>query len=105
VIGASPSLATGALPSPASSSSPTAVSSPEPAGPSERVHVVGAGTEGVNLRREPGPAGARLKGLFDGAELEVIGPDRGLDGRTWRNVRDPADRTGGWVAAEFLAPL
>jgi hypothetical protein len=69
-----------------------------------RIRVAGAGGEGVNLRREPGMAGSRLKGLFDGAELEVIGADRQAEGRTWRNVRDPSDRTEGWVAADFLAP-
>jgi len=76
----------------------------KPAGQSEHVRVVGAGTEGVNLRRKPGTAGARLKGLFDGVELDVIGPDRQVDGRAWRTVRDPADRSEGWMAAEFLAP-
>src|SRR6266496_674919 len=75
----------------------------KPAGQSEHVSVVGAGTEGVNLRRKPGTAGARLKGLFDGVELDVIGPDRQVDGRAWRTVRDPADRSEGWMAAEFLA--
>jgi hypothetical protein len=72
-------------------------------GQTEPVQVVGAGTEGVNLRAEPGTTGARLKGLVDGTELEVIGPDRTVAGRTWRNVRDPSDRSEGWVAAEFLA--
>jgi SH3-like domain-containing protein len=70
----------------------------------ERVRVVGAGAGRVNLRAEPGPAGARLKGLVDGAELEVVGPDRAVQGRTWRNVRDTSDGAEGWVSAEFLAP-
>jgi hypothetical protein len=98
-------------PTPDGESSPAATASPppSPAMPTtltstERVRVVGAGKEGVNLRAQPGAAGARLKGLFDGVELEVIGPDSSEDGRTWRNVRDPADRTEGWVAGEFLAP-
>jgi hypothetical protein len=87
----------------------TASPSPSPAmpttlGSAERVRVVGAGEEGVNLRAQPGTAGARLKGLFDGVELEVIGADSSADGRTWRNVRDPSDRTEGWVAGEFLGP-
>jgi|SRR4051794_35291391 len=85
------------------SSSPAEV--PQPAERPERVRVVGAGAEGVNLRADPGTSGARLKGLFDGAELEVIGPDREADDRTWRNVRDPSDRTEGWVAAEFVNPV
>ena len=75
---------------------------PEPPGQSDRVRVAGAGAAGVNLRAEPGMTGARLKGLFDGTELEVLGPDRQVGGNTWRNVRDPSDRSEGWVAAEFL---
>ena len=81
--------------------SPVAEASPSRVG---RARVTGAGAEGVNLRAEPSAAGARLKGLFDGVELEVIGPDSAADGRAWRHVRDPADRSEGWVASEFLAP-
>ena len=80
---------------------PSPVASPVGA---PRVRVMGAGAEGVNLRAEPGANGARLKGLFDGAELELLGEDAEADGRTWRRVRDPADRSEGWVAAEFLGP-
>ena len=69
------------------------------------MRVVGAGAEGVNLRAEPSASGARLKGLFDGAELELLGQDAEADGRNWHNVRDPTDRSEGWVAAEFLEPV
>jgi len=48
--------------------------------------------------------GLRLKGLFDGTELELLGEDVEADGRTWRNVHDPTDHSEGWVAAEFLDP-
>ena len=82
---------------------PSPVASPSPAG-GPRVRVVGAGAEGVNLRAEPSASGAPLKGLFDGAELELLGEDVEADGRTWRHVRDPTDRSEGWVAAEFLGP-
>ncbi len=88
---------------PAASPSPAASPAALQAGDG-RVRVVGAGAEGVNLRAEPSPAGARLKGLFDGVELELVGPDRTADGRGWRHVRDPAVRSEGWVASELLAP-
>ena len=88
---------------PAASPSPAASPAALQAG-AGRVRVVGAGAEAVNLRAEPSPAGPRLKGLFDGVELELVGPDRTADGRVWRHVRDPADRSEGWVASEFLAP-
>jgi SH3-like domain-containing protein len=68
------------------------------------VRIVGAGADEVNLRAEPGVNGARLKGLVDGAELELLGEDAEVDGRTWRHVRDPADGAEGWVAAELLGP-
>src|SRR6187397_1742076 len=67
-----------------------------------RVRVVGQGGGEVNLRAEPNVGGARLKGLSDGTELELLGRDVELGGRTWRNVRDPVDLSEGWVAAQFL---
>ncbi len=76
-----------------------------PPGQAERVRVVGTGTGGVNLRAKPGLTGPRLKRLFEGTELELIGPDSTVDGMTWRNVRDPSDRSEGWVATEFVAPV
>jgi hypothetical protein len=57
----------------------------------------------LNIRSEPSGAADRVKTLPDGAELEVIGADREVDGRTWRNVRDPSDGTSGWAAADFLS--
>jgi hypothetical protein len=56
------------------------------------------------MRSEPSSAAERVKTLPDGAELEVIGADREIDGRTWRNVRDPSDGVSGWAAADFLGP-
>lgn len=90
-----PSPVAAAAPSPAAAASPVG-------GP--RVRVVGAGAGGVNLRAEPSMDGARLRELSDGTELELLGLDVEVGGRTWRNVRDPADRSEGWVAAEFLEP-
>ena len=69
------------------------------------MRVVGAGADDeVNLRAEPSMSGARLKGLSDDMELELLGEDVEADGRIWRNVRDPTDLSEGWVAAEFLDP-
>ena len=42
--------------------------------------------------------------MSGGTELEVLGLDVEVGGRTWRNVSDPADRSEGRVAAEFLDP-
>ena len=100
---ASPPAASPAAWPPAASPSPAASPAALQAGVG-RVRVVGGGAEGVNLRAQPSPSGARLKGLFDGVELELVGPDHAADGRVWRHVRDPADRSEGWVASEFLAP-
>jgi SH3-like domain-containing protein len=71
---------------------------------SRRARIVGAGQEEVNLRAEPGTRGARLKGLVDGTELEVLGHEVEMNGRGWKDVRDPTDGAEGWVAAEFLGP-
>jgi hypothetical protein len=93
----------GAVPSPtqpaAASAAPTATATPTPA--ARRVFIV-ANTDGdgVNLRREPSPAGEVVAALSEGTRLEQIGPDRESGGRTWRNVRDSAGNQG-WLAANF----
>ena len=90
------------LQGPGASPTPTPAASPTPttAGP-EPVLVGGTGHQGLNLRQEPGPQGRILRALRDGTELTIVGPDREVDGRAWRNVRD-ASGTTGWVIGEAL---
>jgi hypothetical protein len=97
------SVAAVATPGPIPTMAPSPVAAATPVAP-PRVRIVGAGADEVNLRAEPGVNGARLKGLVDGAELELLGEDAEVDGRTWRHVRDPALGAEGWVAAELLGP-
>jgi hypothetical protein len=59
--------------------SPVAAASPV-RGP--RVRVVGEGGGEVNFRAEPNAGGARLKVLSDGTELELLGWDVEVGGRT-----------------------
>jgi SH3-like domain-containing protein len=84
--------------------SPVAEASSSPVAAPRRGRIVGVGQEAVSLRAQPGTRGARVKGLFDGAELELLGHEAEANGRTWRDVRDPTDGSEGWVAAEFLGP-
>lgn len=69
----------------------------------QRLQVANTGNDGVNLRRDPGSDGDRITTLREGTVLEVVGPDRVVDGDTWRNVRDMTGQTG-WISASFLAP-
>jgi hypothetical protein len=97
---ASPALPTS---SPIGSSRPTgAVASTTDNARAGRVRIANTEGQGANLRAEPSASAPRIKTLRDGAELEIVGPDRPADGRTWRNVRDPSDGASGWVAAEVL---
>jgi hypothetical protein len=84
---------------------PTSTRSTAPAGPAsvERVRVVGTDGDGVSLRAEPSTTARRLEVLPEGTVLEVVGPDRQAEGRTWRNVRKPGGPSG-WVAAQYLGP-
>ena len=68
----------------------------------QRLQVAGTGNDGVNLRREPGQTGERIKTIREGTVLEVVGPDQTVDGTVWRNVRDTQGESG-WIAASFLA--
>jgi SH3-like domain-containing protein len=64
--------------------------------------VGGTGGDGVYLRRSPGD-GERIKAWPDGAKMTVIGVDRIVGGKTWKNVRDP-DGNEGWVLGDYLVP-
>lgn len=94
--------------------SPVAISPPQPtliAGPGqtpgqapatgERVRVVDTGGSGANLRERPGSTAPVVKTVPDGTVLAVVGADQQVDGRGWRNVREP-EGTQGWVAAELV---
>jgi hypothetical protein len=101
---------------PSPTAEPTAVASPSPVEESAtvlptstatpgplRVRVAETAGLGANLRQEPGTQERVLKTLPEGTELTIVGPDRDVEGRTWRNVRDPTD-TIGWIVAEVLQP-
>lgn len=81
---------------------PAADAPPAEAPPSApRVRVANTGGQGVNLRAEPGTTSPGLALLREGVALEIVGPDRQVGDRTWRNVRQSGGPSG-WVAAEFL---
>src|SRR5262245_3474488 len=64
-----------------------------------RLYVANTDGEGVTLRRDP--AGEKITIWPDGTEIQTLGENRTVDGRTWTRVRDP-EGTDGWMAAEFL---
>lgn len=96
-----PSTPTTSAP-PATPAAPTATPAPEVE--PERAEVVGTGGQGANLRAQPGTSGALLKTVPEGTRVTIIGPDRDVDGRTWRNVR-LEDGTEGWLIAEAVQSL
>ena len=72
-----------------------------PPGAIRLVRVANTEGQGANLRAEPSAASRRVKVVRDGSELELIGPDRQAEGRTWRNVQDD-DGQAGWILSELL---
>ena len=65
--------------------------SAEPAEPTpepERVEVYGTGTQGANLRAQPGLRGTVLRSVPDGSQLTIVGENEVADGVTWRHVQD-----------------
>ncbi len=102
-------VAEGTVPPPSttSQSPPTTV---EPAGASTpraqagRAQIGGTGGQGANIRSEPGAAGRVLKTLAEGTTVDVLGPQREVDGRLWRQIRDPAGVTGWVTAGALVAP-
>jgi SH3-like domain-containing protein len=83
---------------------PRASPTPPPGEPVRFVRVVNTDGQGANLRRAPDPASQRIKVIREGAELELIGPNRQEGGETWRNVQD-AEGDNGWISADFLADV
>jgi Bacterial SH3 domain len=93
-----------ATPAPTPSPSPPASPSSSPTPAPERARVVGTDGQGVNLRQEPGTQELVLRSLREGAEVTIVGDERVVDGRAWRNVRD-ADGVTGWLVADALGPI
>src|SRR5262249_26758289 len=68
-----------------------------------RGQVGNTGGQGANIRSEPGSNGKVLKTLPEGSNLEVVGPDREVDGQVWRQVRDGSG-VRGWIVRGAVAP-
>jgi SH3-like domain-containing protein len=90
------------------STTATAPAAPRPtsattSGPASRGQVGNTGGQGANIRSEPGASGRVLKTLAEGTPVEVLGPAREVDGRTWRQVRDASGVTG-WLVGGAVVP-
>jgi SH3-like domain-containing protein len=70
----------------------------------QRMQIGNTDGEGANLRSEPSQTGTRIKTEPEGTVVDIVGPDRDAEGRTWRNVRDSQGDTG-WVQASFLVAV
>ena len=80
----------------------TSTSAPRPSG--SQAQIGNTDRQGANIRSEPGSGGRVLKTLPEGAPVEVLGPEREVDGRVWRQVRDSAGVTGWIVGGALAAP-
>jgi SH3-like domain-containing protein len=99
---ASPTVASSVAQIFATSTPPPSPALPTPQSVGQRLQVFNTGGSGANLRKDPGAGGEKIKTVPEGSLLEVVGPDRSVDGETWRNVRDLQGETG-WIAASYLA--
>lgn len=87
----------------ATAARPAATAAPPRATPS-RAQVGNTDGQGANIRSEPGAGGRVLKTLAEGSTIDVLGPEREVDGRVWRQVRDSAGVTGWIVGGALAAP-
>jgi SH3-like domain-containing protein len=97
-----PSAPSGAAPPATSAPRPTAAAASSSAA-AGRAQVGNTGGQGANVRSEPGSGGRILKTLGEGAAIDVLGPEREIDGVIWRQVRDSAGVTG-WIIRGAVAP-
>ena len=68
----------------------------------ERVRVISPG--GANVRSEPSTSATVVAEAPEGMIVEVAGPNRDADGRTWRNVRMSDGQTG-WIASTLVESI
>lgn len=66
-------------------------------GAAGRVRVVNVDGGSANVRAEPSTTADVVAQVPEGTVIDLAGPDREAEGRTWRNVR--ADGQTGWIAA------
>ena len=71
------------------------------AGTSERVKVTGAEGGTVNIRADTSTSSDAIAQVTDGAILDIVGPNKDGDGRTWRNVKTSDNKTG-WIASTLV---
>ncbi|MFN8635534.1 MAG: SH3 domain-containing protein [Chloroflexota bacterium] len=90
---------TGSTTAPSGPTSSSGATTPRATG--EKVKVVNADGGSVNMRAEPSTGAAVVTQVAEGTVLDVVGPNKDGDGRTWRNVRT-ADNQTGWIASTFL---
>lgn len=97
----------GGGPPPASSSSSassapssTGSTSRQASGTGERVKVVNPDGGTVNVRADVTTGSEAIAQVKDGDILDVVGPNKDGDGRTWRNVKT-GDKTG-WIASTLV---
>ncbi|MBA2450571.1 MAG: SH3 domain-containing protein, partial [Chloroflexi bacterium] len=90
------SAAEPARPTPTRAAAPAAT---KPASP--RAQIANTGGQGANVRSEPGAGGRVLKTLAEGSAVEVLGAEREVEGRPWRQIRDSAGVTG-WIVSGAL---
>src|SRR5205814_217730 len=79
---------------------PTATVIPPTATP--QALVVSAGGDGVFIRIVPEKTD-RYKAWPDGTSMIIVGTDRIVAGKTWKNVQDP-DGNVGWIPTEYTKP-
>jgi hypothetical protein len=100
-IGSGAAPSTGAAPS---SGAPGSSGSTTRQGTGEKVRVLNAEGGSVNMRAEPSTSADVVVQISEGTTLDIVGPNRDADGRTWRNVQS-ADRKNGWIASSFLETI
>jgi hypothetical protein len=77
---------------------PTAA--PVPSATPAPLYVGKTDGDGIWLRASP-PSGDKLQAWPDGTKMVTVGPDKSVDGKVWKNVKDPKG-TVGWVSADYL---
>jgi uncharacterized protein YgiM (DUF1202 family) len=65
------------------------------------IYRISAGQR-INLRAEPSISADVVTTLAPGDTVTIVGPDKEVEGKTWRNIRDSGGNVG-WTWSDFIA--
>lgn len=95
--------ATSAAPTPTVAAAAPTAPTAQPTTAPTKLKIGNTDGLGACIRADAALGAGCVRAWPDGTVLDVVGPDRTVDAKTWRNVKD-AQGNAGWILADYLLP-